>query len=84
MDVKDVILGYLRSEVDTDGAHISEETPLLGGVVDSLELMKLVAFIEEEFDVTLDDEDITVEHFRTVGDVERLVQRRVQIRDQGA
>ena len=46
--------------------------------MDSLGLMQLVAFLEEEFDVEIDDADITADHFRTVGDIETLVTQKVQ------
>ena len=36
-------------------------------------LMQLVAFLEEEFDIEIDDTEVTAENFRTIGDIERLV-----------
>ena len=41
--------------------------------MDSLGLMQLVAFLEEEFDMELDDDQITSENFRTVNDIARLI-----------
>ena len=76
MDVTAVIQNYLRDEVGIT-EELSPDTQLLGGLVDSLELMKLMAFVEEEFGIVLDDEDITIEHFRTIGAVEGLVNSRL-------
>lgn len=77
MDVGGAIHGFIRDEVGVSENDIRDDMPLLGGLVDSLELMKLISFIEEEFDITLSDDDITIEHFRTIGSVERLVRDRL-------
>ena len=60
------------------GASVGENTPLLGeGIgVDSVEILKLVAALEEEFDLEIDDEALTLEMFATVGSVARLVRDR--------
>ena len=36
------------------------------GIVDSLGIMRLVSFIEEEFDVEVPEEDLVPEHFQNV------------------
>ena len=79
IDVTGRIRGFIRQELRYDEAGdegLTDETPLLeNGIIDSLGLMELVAFIEEEFGVEIDDADIRVEHFRTVSDIARLVER---------
>ena len=53
----------------------TDDTPLLDGIMDSLALMQLVAFLEEEFATEIDDTEVTAENFRTLADIERLVSR---------
>ena len=61
-----------------DGADaLTDQTPLLSGVVDSLALLQLVAFLEEEFNVEIDDADMVAGHFRTIADIEELVKSKV-------
>jgi acyl carrier protein len=74
MDVADKITGFIKEEVvlDTD-ASLNNDAPLLEGILDSMALMQLVAFLEEEFDIEIDDTEVTAENFRTIGDIERLV-----------
>jgi len=45
------------------------ETPLLGrGIgLDSVEILALVAGIEKEFDIQVDDDDLTVDLFKDIG-----------------
>ncbi len=74
MDVADRIRGFIREEVVLDAdASIDDNAPLLEGILDSLALMQLVAFLEEEFETEIDDTDVTAENFRTIADIERLV-----------
>jgi acyl carrier protein len=82
MDVQKRILEFIRSEILLGDEHTSlgEDTPLLDGAMDSLGLMQLVAFLEEEFDMELADDQITSENFRTVNDVTRLISSSVAAR----
>ena len=78
MDVAEKIREFIKEEVVLDAdASIDDHAPLLEGILDSLALMQLVAFLEEEFDTEIDDTDVTAENFRTIGDIERLVGGRV-------
>jgi acyl carrier protein len=75
MDVQKQILEFIRSEILLGDEHMSlgADTPLLDGAMDSLGLMQLVAFLEEEFDTELEDDQITSDNFRTVDDIARLI-----------
>lgn len=78
MDISDRIRRFIREEVMLDEhARLDDETPLLDGVLDSLALMQLVAFLEEEFDTEIDDTEVTAENFRTIADIERLMSGRM-------
>jgi len=46
------------------------------GVVDSLGIFQLVAFLEERFGITIGDEEITPENFGSIAAIERLVAAR--------
>ena len=79
MEAAEKIKDFIKQEIlfeDTSQA-LNEDTPLLNGVMDSLGLMQLVAFIEEEYDVEIDDADMVADHFRTVHDIEDLVNQKV-------
>ena len=79
MEVGDKIREFIKEELlfEDPDKELTEDTPLLEGVIDSLGLMQLVAFLEEEFDVEIDDSEMTAAHFRTIGDIEELVQEKV-------
>jgi acyl carrier protein len=58
---------------------LTETTGLFGqGIgLDSIEVLQLVTGIEEEFDLTFDDEDLAPERFRTVGTVAAFIEEKL-------
>ena len=63
---------------DFDGA-IGYETPLSDGGLglDSLAVIDLLVAIEEQLGVTIDETDITLEHFETAARLLRLLEARL-------
>jgi acyl carrier protein len=50
--------------------------PLTAGVLDSLAIEQLTAFVEEQFDIVLDDADLVAENFASVDVLAALVDAR--------
>jgi len=75
-DMSTRIRDYIREEflLGDTSRELTDQTPLLEGILDSLALSQLVGFIEDEFETTIADADITSENFRTVAAIERLVE----------
>lgn len=46
------------------------------GFVNSLLAMQLVQFVEKEFGITIEDEDLDFENFRTVANIDALIARK--------
>jgi acyl carrier protein len=69
--VKDNFL-YMRSDL----AFGDEDSLLARGIIDSLGVMELVGFVEERFGLAVEPDDITAEHFGTLGAIARYVARR--------
>lgn len=80
-ETSDRIKEFIKTEImfEDSTTALADDTPLLGTVMDSLGLMQLVAFLEEEFSVEIDDADVTVDNFRTVGDIERLISEKAKV-----
>jgi len=73
------VTALLRDQLpeSTNGRQLGEDTGLLGqGLgVDSVEVLELVGAIEEDFGLTIEDEDLKAEHFETIGTVVTFVMR---------
>lgn len=68
----ETITKYIQSQLANneldDDLDIHDD--LLGsGIVDSLGMMKLVLFIETEFEVQVPPEDMTIENFMTINHI---------------
>jgi acyl carrier protein len=73
------VRNYLINDVILDDAlQLDESTPLLSGLVDSIGLMDLVSFLEDEFGIVLENEDVDAANFRTVSAIADLVGRRIR------
>ena len=60
---------YMRRDV-----QLHEDDALLArGIIDSMGVMEIVAFLEEEFGVTVADTDITEENLGSLGAMARYV-----------
>jgi acyl carrier protein len=76
-DIADNVKEFIMREFlpGEDPAALTDSTPLIaGGILDSLATLKLVAFLEEQFKVTLAPHETDEEHLGTIADIVRLVQ----------
>ena len=77
--IDESIRRFLTDELshNVEAGSLSNDYPLLeGGVLDSLGLFQLVAYLEGEFGVEIDDEELVPENFGTVSSVTRLVEKK--------
>ena len=49
-----------------------------GGVIDSMTLLRLTSFLEEQYGIGIPDEDIVADNFRSLGSIEAFVTRRMK------
>lgn len=68
--MNDKIIAYITDNLlfeELDDPLTADENLLESGLIDSLGIMKLVAFLEDEFNVSIPPEDLTIENFMTIG-----------------
>jgi acyl carrier protein len=64
-----IIIDYIQNDLLSGQGDLqltADEDLLTTGLIDSLGIMKLLAFLEETFDVKVPAEDMTIENFMTV------------------
>lgn len=77
--MQDKITTYIEEELLSGQSDIklaADEDLLTTGLIDSLGIMKLIAFLEQEFSISIPAEDMTIEHFLTVETMEEYVRSR--------
>jgi acyl carrier protein len=75
-EIAKAVHGYILSEFlpGEDPAELTEATPLItGGILDSITTLKLVVFLEERFDITVEAHEAGVEHLDSISQIARLV-----------
>ena len=77
MEVEQKLKHFIAAELMyADDDALTSDDPLLGsGIVDSLGIMRLVSYIEEEFGVVVPEEDLVPEHFQSVSRLTAFVER---------
>jgi acyl carrier protein len=75
-ETKAVIKGYILEEflLGENPAELTDSTPLItGGILDSLATIKLVAFLEEQFQIEIQAHETMVDYLNTISDIVKLV-----------
>lgn len=71
------ILNYISRTLLSGKREVHPDDDLLGsGIVDSVAMMRLVGFIEQEYEVQIPFEDITIENFTSVRAIAEYVEQR--------
>jgi len=74
-EVKEKIRQFLASYFKDYDLQDDEDIFALG-FVNSLFAMQLVMFVEQEFNITVDNEDLEIDNFRTINALAELIERK--------
>ncbi len=67
MNIKDSLIEFVTTELlEADDAVSPDENLLADGMVDSLGMLRLLAFIESSFSIKVPPTDFVVSNFRTI------------------
>ena len=76
--IKDFIVDTLL--VASDRTDVATDEPLTSsGLIDSLGMLRLIMFLEEQFQVQVGDGDVGEENFGTVARIAAFVERQRQV-----
>jgi acyl carrier protein len=68
--VDEIMLGDSNTKIDPNESLISS------GVLDSLALLRLIAFLEEQMGVTVDDSEVIPENFETINEIKSFIEKK--------
>ena len=75
-EVEEPILGFIREELLTPDMPVGREDDLLSGeLLDSVAVLRLAAWVGEEFEIAMEPADFVVENFQTVAVLAAYVRR---------
>jgi acyl carrier protein len=76
VDTKDIIRDFITSNLlkGTLESRLADEDELVqSGIIDSLGIMTMLSFLEQEFNIQISGEDLIPENFATVSAIAKLV-----------
>jgi acyl carrier protein len=78
MQIRSDVLAYIRTQLSPDVSKIDIDCNLwTEGYLDSTAILELVLWLESNFAITIQNEDLIPENFATVRNIEEFVQRTV-------
>jgi acyl carrier protein len=75
-DIKSTVKTFILSEYlpGEDPAALTDITPLMTtGILDSIAVLKVVTFLENQFGIVIQPHEAVVENLNTLSDIERFV-----------
>ncbi len=81
MSVMEKIAAFIaQNHGSPEGAHLldPEESLMAAGLIDSLGILKLIAFIEGEFNIELQPDEVNLQNFASLASITRLVEARLK------
>ncbi len=79
MPEKEKIKQFIVNDLilDDSGINLTDTTPLIdSGVVDSLGIMKLLGFLENDFLIKISGDDLIPDNFATINAINDLVKKK--------
>lgn len=75
--IKEIVLQFFN-EKDIEVDNLSDNDDILfSGIIDSFQIVELIGFLEAEFNIEFNDDDINEENFKTIGKIIELVTRKI-------
>lgn len=78
MNTNDTIRGFINDEIlhGTLAAPLKDQDPLIeSGIIDSMGVMTLLAFLEDQFSIQIPGEELIPENFSSISTITVLVDR---------
>jgi len=72
------IIQYIKNEIlnDPNTSLTAQDNLLDGGLVDSMGFVRIIAFLEEEYDITIPPTDMLIEYFVNIEAMSNYVSER--------
>ena len=78
-EIKSALAAFIATEIlSQPSRNISETEKLISsGLIDSLSLVDIALFVEEQFQVIIDDTELNADTFDTLAELESIIRSRL-------
>jgi len=80
MKLRNDIIKFVKDELigDEEQSELSDQTNLIDtGIVDSMGIMKLLTYLEDQFSITLNTDELMPENFESIDRICSLLEAKV-------
>jgi acyl carrier protein len=74
--IEEILRTYIEKEIlgPANGFPFSDETSFVeNGIIDSTSLLALIAFVEEQFSISVEDSEVIPENFDSIASLSRFI-----------
>ena len=76
MEIKDTVKSFLQKKIGEEVAFTYDDDIFKLGLVNSLFALELVVFLETTFGLSVENDDLNLENFNQINNIEKFVQRK--------
>lgn len=79
MNIEETLKTHIMDELlfDQSNIRLSNDDELLEKkIIDSMALVRLISFIEEEYEIEVADEELLLENFKTINHIKKFIERK--------
>lgn len=80
MEIKNTLRHYIVTEImhEKNLSILGDDTPLIEeGIIDSMGLIELVRFMEQQFSIAVAEEEMDLDNFRTLNSLTVFIQMKI-------
>ena len=78
MNVEQSVRDFLKNDLGKAESDVGRDESLLeSGIIDSMGVLQLVAFLESTYGIKVEDDDLMPENFHTITSISAYVERRL-------
>jgi len=81
MDIQKSLIQFIENELlfNRQQAKVEADEPIFSGLLDSLDILRLAGFIEAQFQIRVQDDELVPENFQTVHNITEYIQRKLGV-----
>lgn len=77
MNVEQAVRDFLKNDLGKAESNVGRDESLLeSGIIDSMGVLQLVAFLESTYGIKVEDDDLMPENFDTIAAITSFIERR--------
>lgn len=78
MDIRTDIKNFLKKQAPKGVSFSDSDSLLANGVIDSMKMLDLISFVEQQFNIAIDEDEMMPDNFESVDAITRFVEEKRQ------